>query len=270
MSERQHTVELMRQLLTPTRRSGTHRSGEAWVAVNGHDDGDARAHVDVVAPHNGPGRNPASSSPGNQQTRRSDDVPFENLEFDVPEGLTTDDFILRPIVAADAEMDYAAVMESREYLRTWEQSSWPEDDFTVAANRDDLEKLERRHASREAFTYTVMNPAGSECLGCVYIMPSDARMFAEAHISLVGNRRWDDYEAAVYFWIRKSRLATETDRVLLDALRTWLAQDWNLGSHLIVTNEQFAQQVDIIEHTDLQLRFKVEEPDKPGRYLAYE
>jgi hypothetical protein len=27
------------------------------------------------------------------------------MEFDVPEGLTTDDFILRRIVAADAEMD---------------------------------------------------------------------------------------------------------------------------------------------------------------------
>jgi hypothetical protein len=58
--------------------------------------------------------------------------------------------------------------------------------------------------------------------------------------------------------------------VLLDALRTWLAQDWSLGSHLIVTNEQFTQQLDMIEQTDLQLRFEIEEPDKPGRYLAYE
>jgi hypothetical protein len=197
-------------------------------------------------------------------------VPFKNMEFDVSEGLTTDDFILRPIVAADAELDYAAVMESREYLRTWEQTGWPADDFTVAANREDLEKLERRHASREAFTYTVLNPAGTECLGCVYIMPTDARMFAKARIIAVGDRQWDDYEAAVYFWIRKSRLATETDRVLLDAVRTWLAQNWSLGGHLIVTNEQFAQQVDMIEHTDLQLRFEIEEPNKPGRYLAYQ
>ena len=197
-------------------------------------------------------------------------MPFENMEFAVPEGLTTNDFILRPIVAADAEMDYAAVMESREYLRTWEQSSWPEDDFTVDANREDLEKLERRHASREAFTHTVINPAGTECLGCVYIFPSDAQMFAGASITAVGNRRWDDYEAAVYFWIRKSRLATETERSLLDALRTWLEQDWSLGGHLIVTNEKFTQQVDLIEQTDLQLRFMIEEPDKPGRYLAYD
>ncbi|NDL55752.1 GNAT family N-acetyltransferase [Phytoactinopolyspora mesophila] len=197
-------------------------------------------------------------------------MPFENLQSDVPEGLTTDGFTLRPIVAADAEMDYAAVMESREYLRTWEQSSWPEDDFTVAANREDLEKLEQRHANRQAFTYTVLNPAETQCLGCVYIMSTDAKMFTGARISPVADHKWEDYEAAVYFWVRKSHLATAMDRELLDSLRTWLAQAWNFRGHLIVTNEQFIQQVDMIRETDLQLRFEVEEAGKPGRYLAYE
>ena len=197
-------------------------------------------------------------------------MAFANLELDVPESLTTEEFVLRPIVAADAELDHAAVMESREFLRTWEQSSWPEDDFTVAANREDLEKLERRHASHLAFTYTVLDPAGTECLGCVYLMATDARMFTGARITPVGDHRWDDYDAAVYFWVRRSRLAAGTDRALLDALRTWLARDWGLGSHLFVTNEQFAQQRDMIEHTDLQLRFEIEEANKAGRYLAYE
>jgi hypothetical protein len=192
---------------------------------------------------------------------------LENVE--PPSGLTTDEFVLRPILATDAELDYAAVMESRDYLRTWEQTSWPADDFTVAANREDLEKLEQRHTDRIAFTYTVMNPAGTECLGCVYLMPTDARSFAGARITPVGDDRWDDYAAAVYFWVRRSRLAAQTDRVLLDALRSWLARDWSLGGHLIVTNEQFTQQVELIRQTDLQLRFEVEEPDKPGRYLAY-
>lgn len=197
-------------------------------------------------------------------------MPFENLESEVPEGLATDDFTLRPIVADDAETDYAAVMESRGFLRTWEQSTWPEDDFTVAANREDLEKLERRHASHQAFTYTVTDPTGTECLGCVYLIPTNARMFAKARVTPVGSRRWDDYEATVYFWIRESRLATETDRVLLEALRTWLAQEWSFEGRLFVTNEQFTQQVDMIEHTGLQLRFAIEEPGKPGRFLAYE
>lgn len=196
-------------------------------------------------------------------------MPFKQMEAELPEGLVTDDFVLRPIRAADAEADYAAVMESREYLRAWEQSSWPEDDFTVAANREDLEKLERRHAERLAFTYTVTDPVGTACLGCVYLMSSGARMFTEARITSVGGSRWEEYEAAVYFWVRKSRPATMTDRALLDALRAWLARDWSLRGHLIVTNEQFIQQVELIEGTDLRLRFEIEEAGKPGRYLAY-
>jgi hypothetical protein len=192
---------------------------------------------------------------------------LENVE--PAAGLTTDEFVLRPILATDAELDYAAVMESRDYLRTWEQTSWPADDFTVAGNRSDLEGLEQRHTDRQAYTYTVMNPAGTECLGCVYLMPTDARSFAGARITPVGDHRWDDYSAAVYFWVRKSRLAAQLDRVLLDALRGWLVRDWSLGGHLFVTNEQFTQQVELIGQTDLELRFEVEEPDKPGRYLAY-
>ncbi|WP_207782508.1 hypothetical protein [Phytoactinopolyspora limicola] len=82
--------------------------------------------------------------------------------------------------------------------------------------------------------------------------------------------RWEDYEAAVYFWVRQSRLAVEMDRALLDALRDSLGQDWGLKRHLFVTNEQFTQQVGMIGKSDLQVRFEIEEAGKPGRYLAYE
>jgi hypothetical protein len=197
-------------------------------------------------------------------------VYFEKLDFDIPEGLTTNDFVLRPITSADAEMDYAAVMESRDFLETWEQTGWPEEDFTVAGNLADMEKLERRHASRESFTYTIVNPAETECLGCVYIMPPDARSFVKSRITPVGNRQWDDYDAAIYFWVRKSRLARGTDRAVLDALRAWLSQDWKFDRYLIVTSELFTQQVEMINKTELELRFELMEPGKPGRYLAYE
>lgn len=197
-------------------------------------------------------------------------MPFEQLNFDIPERLSTGDFVLRPIVAADAEMDFEAVMESRNYLRNWEQSTWPEDDFTVEANREDLAKLERRHASQEAFTYTVLNPAGTECLGCVYFMPTDARSFTSAHITQMGYAEWSDFDAGVYFWVRESRLHTETDGRLLRALRTWLTEAWHFRRHLFITNEQFVQQVELFERAGLERRFEIAEPEKPGRYLAYE
>ncbi|MEU6857461.1 N-acetyltransferase [Glycomyces sp. NPDC046736] len=196
-------------------------------------------------------------------------MAFDLASQEVPSGLAGDGFVLRPITAADAEMDYAAVMESREYLLGWEQTGWPAEDFTVAANREDLVMLEERHAEGRAFTYTVTDPAGTECLGCVYFMPTDTRAFKAATITPAGGHRWDDYQAAIYYWVRRPLLGTAFDRGLLDTLGEWLARDWRLDGHLFMTSELFTQQVALIARTDLELRFTVEEPGKPGRYLAY-
>jgi hypothetical protein len=189
---------------------------------------------------------------------------------DIPGRLATDEFILRPIVASDVDLDYAAVMESKEYLRPWEQTGWPADDFTLEEDLKDVEMLEERYNAHHAFTYTVMNLDETECLGCVYIMPPDARSYRGARITPVGDAQWENFGALVNFWVRTSRLASGLDDRLLGVLRTWLAQDGNLGRLLFVTNEQVTQQVELIERTELQLRFKMDKPTHDGAYLAYE
>ena len=84
-------------------------------------------------------------------------MSFSDPKIPVPARLETDEFVLRPIRAADAACDHAAVMETLHDLRVWEQSGWPEESFSVEANRKDLVDLEQRHAERRAFTYTVMD-----------------------------------------------------------------------------------------------------------------
>ncbi len=191
-------------------------------------------------------------------------------DFRAPQGLRADEFVLRPIRASDAQLDYEAVMESREFLRAWEQSTWPADDFTVEANREDLENLERRHADGVSFTYTVMDPAETQALGCVYVFPGlTSPTVARAQVSPVGDADWSDYEVAVYFWVRASRLQDGLDRRLLDALGPWLEHEWPVGRHYFLTNEQFEQQVAMLEDTDLQLRFRLDDPRADGAFLAY-
>ena len=194
---------------------------------------------------------------------------FGELEISAPAGLRTGQFVLRPLLASDAELDYDAVMESREFLRTWEQSTWPADDFTLAANIEDLLKHERQHANGDAFTYTVMNLDQTECLGCVYVLPPDGKMFTGALVTATGADQWSDCDAAVLFWVRKSRLPEDLDRVVLDALVGWLDGHWSFKAPVIVTNEQFEQQVATIEGTDLRRRFELQVPDVLGKYLAY-
>lgn len=196
-------------------------------------------------------------------------MTFTDPDEPVPSGLRTEEFTLRPITVEDAEQDYRAVVETREYLRLWEQTSWPADDFTVAANREDLAGLEQRHAEHRAFTYTVLDPTGTECLGCVYIFPTTAGFLAKSTVTRVGDGEWTDVDAVVYFWVRRSQMERRLDERLLAALRTWFATDWGLANVVYVTNEQFGHQVDLIERTDLVLRFVLREPGKPGAYLVY-
>ena len=189
--------------------------------------------------------------------------------IDAPAGVRTGDLLLRPLTADDAELDHAAVMESREFLRAWEQSTWPADDFTVEANRADLMMLEQRHADGTAFTYTVMGPDQTECLGCVYLLSPDAKMFAGANITDLDAHPWSSCDATVFFWVRASRLDAGLDRTLLDVLLGWLDREWSFDAPVFVTNEQFDQQVRMLDASGLRRRFVIRVPEHAGPYLAY-
>jgi len=194
---------------------------------------------------------------------------FGNKNSIIPDGLVTDQFLIRPLLSTDVELDFAAVVESREFLRKWEQSNWPEDNFTQADNLEDLQQHEREHINRESFTFTVMNPTETECLGCIYIFPLTARWLSQAKTTPVKRTEWVDHEAVILFWIRQSRLAEAMDRSLLDVLRPWFEQEWHFDAHLFLTNEQCEEQVAMFEEAGLQLQFKVELPKHVGKDLAY-
>jgi hypothetical protein len=194
---------------------------------------------------------------------------FGNENITIPVGMVTNEFLIRPLLATDVELDYAAVMESKAFLRKWEQSGWPEDNFTLADNLEDLQRHEREHINRESFTFTVMNPTETECLGCIYIFPRTARWLSQAETMSIGDTDWANYEAVILFWIRQSRLAAAMDRKLLDVLRPWFEQAWTFDGYLFLTNEQFEQQVAMFEEANLQLQFEVKLPKHAGKDLAY-
>ena len=193
-------------------------------------------------------------------------VPFPDP---VPAELRTDEFFLRPIVADDAKLDYDAVMDTREALRLWRQSTWPEDDFTVEDNRKDLVDMEERHVAGRAFSYTVLDPDGAECLGCVYVFATSAKFLANSTVVALGTEEWADVDAVVFFWVRRPRMETGMDGRLLAALRTWFAQEWKLENTVYVTSEPFTPQVELLERTDLTRKFELLEPGTAGKRLVF-
>src|ERR1700758_1848666 len=91
---------------------------------------------------------------------------------------------LRPIRASDVDIDYPAVMGSRE--RLWsifgDAWNWPPESMTFAEDRADLARHEREMVEKRSFNYAVLDEPEKTLAGCVYLDPPE-RIGADADIS---------------------------------------------------------------------------------------
>lgn len=125
--------------------------------------------------------------------------------------LETDLFRLRPLTINDVVKDYDAVMTSVSHLMGvfGPENKWPEG-LTFEQDLIDLGWHQKEFQRKTSFAYTVMNLDESECLGCVYIEPSEN----------------PDFEAMAISWVRQSELAHGLDEKLFSAFKQWIAEKW--------------------------------------------
>jgi hypothetical protein len=135
--------------------------------------------------------------------------PFVPDAFDPPHGLSDPRFVLEPLGPQHNERDYAAWTSSFEHIRStpgFHDRSWPHP-MTLKENRADLERHQQEFADRTGFTYTVLDPADGDVVGCLYIYPPK---------DVPGTR--------VSSWVRADR--AELDEPLADAVAGWLRTAW--------------------------------------------
>jgi hypothetical protein len=123
-----------------------------------------------------------------------------------------DGYHLRPITAADADLDYPAVMGSQQRLwsifgQAW---GWPPATMTYQQDREDLARHEAEMAARLSFNYALLDDAGTALLGCVYIdLPE--KQGADAEIS---------------WWVTDGQVGTRVERALDALVPRWIAAAW--------------------------------------------
>lgn len=181
---------------------------------------------------------------------------FRDRGIEPAHGFVGDGFIVRPLTPSDVALDYDAVMSSREFLFHWEQDPpYPPEDFSIEDNLEDLEKMYGAHREGSRYTYTVMNAAETEALGCVYLLPGDDRMYRTADVTSYDGTDFSTVDATVSFWVRPSTWEAGFERVVLGAVLGWLRHDWSLPRPLIITNEHLHHQIATIEGLGLTRRF---------------
>jgi hypothetical protein len=126
---------------------------------------------------------------------------------------------LRPIRESDVDIDYPAVMGSRERLwaKYGEAWGWPPATMTYEADKEDLARHEVEIAAHETFNYAVLNEDETELLGCVYVDPPDER-------SPTGS------DAVASWWVVDDAAGKQLERALDDFVPGWLAETWGFKS----------------------------------------
>jgi RimJ/RimL family protein N-acetyltransferase len=132
------------------------------------------------------------------------------LRADLPTG-----HHLRPIRADDVEIDFPAVMGSRERLWTiyGQAWGWPPAHMTPEQDREDLAHHEREIEGHQSFNYALLPDDESELLGCVYVDPPEKAGDAGAEVS---------------WWVVDALVGTGVERALDEFVPRWLAEEWAL------------------------------------------
>lgn len=152
--------------------------------------------------------------------------------FAAPAQVATSRVRLEPLRPEVNELDWRAAQSSIEHLRTTLQwGSWPSPEMTADENRADLERHWREFQNREAYAYTVLDPSGARCLGCVYLNPIEG----------------EPRGLRMAYWVTRDQLAGALDEHLVATVLDMIANGWPVDVVTITHPAQNARGIRLLE-----------------------
>lgn len=138
--------------------------------------------------------------------------PFVPPGFDPPTSLVTAQFRLEPLGPQHNAADHDAWSSSIEHIRAtpgYPDGSWPPPEgMSLEANLSDLTRHASDFTAGRGFTFTVLDPADGDVIGCVYLYPAAS----------------EEHDVTVQSWVRAD--CSELDVLLAEALEAWLVAEW--------------------------------------------
>lgn len=172
-------------------------------------------------------------------------------DFSAPSQLQSKEFVLFFTDLQYVKPDHEAVMKSRESLRIYSQSTWPEDDFTEEQNREDLQNHIDDNKNHEAYGYMIFSPDRKRCLGSLYVNPltplSKHYLLSEEEVETL--RR---YDARIDFWLSDD-VDFDLTKTIFSTVREWLGREWKINPLYSARREMINRQK-LYETVGLELR----------------
>jgi len=136
---------------------------------------------------------------------------FVPVDFEPPTPPVTEEFVLVPIRLEYNEGDLDAWRSSVDHIHAtpgFAGRPWPDEPMTLERNAADLQGHVDDFAQRQGFTYSVLEPAMSQVIGCVYIYPSSE----------------ESIDADIRSWVRGTHARLDTP--LYQTVTQWLQDAW--------------------------------------------
>ncbi len=176
----------------------------------------------------------------------------------IPRFLETSEFALEPLHPDHVILDYDAVMSSKSFLRRWSCSDWPADDFSLGENREDLRRHSQEFSDQLAYTYTILSPDRSTCLGCIYLnLLERIEPLNDQERNLLSSK-----SAFVRFWLRRTLQESERELSIFRTIVSWFKQEWKANGVLYSCNRQVPATIKLFDATGLKIWLELSYPNR--------
>jgi len=150
----------------------------------------------------------------------------------VPPACAGSGWVLEVQSLAHNERDFDAVMASREHLRAWSNSTWPEDDFALSANAEDLTGHIEDAQQGLAYGYSVLSADRRVLYGSLYLSSVDF-LWENYQVDDAARVVLSAAEVEADYWLRPECEADEVlHRDFAQTLDRWLRADWGYAQPL--------------------------------------
>ncbi|MHA2168780.1 MAG: hypothetical protein ACXAB7_02605 [Candidatus Kariarchaeaceae archaeon] len=180
-------------------------------------------------------------------------MTFHPKSSPIPRELRRKAFKIRQLLTTDVEKDYEAVMATQEKHLKNTEGRWPKEGFSLNENLKDLERHQKMHGEEKEFTFTVMSPDESLCLGCIYINPLGKELKVKFQ-----DRNWSmDHVAILYYWLRPDYSGGDYEQNFVDELVRWMKDDWDFSQVFFSGKHASEPELEFLENAGLTKKFQL-------------